>query len=80
VNSLYQSDLTYGLASQTFGAGGAIAITDNIKVNLGASYTQYMKDTKTIDHILSGTTTDITATESYKKNAIIFGAGIDLNF
>ena len=37
VNSMYQSDLTYGLATHTFGAGGAYSITDNIKINLGGS-------------------------------------------
>ena len=79
-NSLYQSDLTYGLGSHTFGAGGAISVTNNVKINLGASYTKYVADSKIIDHILSGTTTDITAMETYEKNAIIFGAGVDLHF
>jgi long-subunit fatty acid transport protein len=34
VNSMYQSDLTYGLATHTFGAGGAFSITDNIKIGI----------------------------------------------
>ena len=46
VNSKYQSDLTYGLATQTFGAGGAYSFTDKIQLNLGAGFTMYMKTQK----------------------------------
>ncbi|MCX6254216.1 MAG: outer membrane protein transport protein [Bacteroidia bacterium] len=80
VNSKYQSDLTYGLGTQTFGAGGAYNITDKIQINLGANYTVYKEDSKTIDHIFSGTGTNIPATESYKKNTFIVGVGLDIRF
>ena len=80
VNSKYQSDLNYGLGTQTFGAGGAYSITDKIQVNLGASYTAYMKDSKTGDHIFSATGDDITYLETYKKNAFIIGVGVDFRF
>jgi long-chain fatty acid transport protein len=80
VDSKYQSDFTYGLSTQTFGAGGAYNITDKIQINLGASYTVYKEDSKTIDHIFSGTGTNITATESYKKSTFIVGVGLDIRF
>ena len=80
VNSNYQSDLTYGLATSTFGAGGAYAITDNIRLNLGASYTLYMDDTKVINHIFSATGSNITANETYKKSTFLFGIGLDMSF
>jgi long-subunit fatty acid transport protein len=78
VNSLYQSDLTYGLATHTFGAGGAISITDNIKINLGGSYTMYVDDSKDVDHYLG--TINMLPKETYKKTALVFGLGLDLSF
>ncbi|MCU0472663.1 MAG: hypothetical protein MUC93_04750 [Bacteroidales bacterium] len=80
VNSKYQSDLTYGLSTHTIGAGGAYAFNDKIKINLGCAYTKYMDDTKTIDHILSGTATNIQADETYRKSTVVFGVGIDMRF
>jgi long-subunit fatty acid transport protein len=80
VNSLYQSDLTYGLATHTFGAGGAYLINDKIKINLGAGFTKYMDDTKKVDHILSGTLTNIQADETYKKSTFMIGIGVDVRF
>jgi long-subunit fatty acid transport protein len=78
VNSLYQSDLTYGLATHTFGAGGAYSITDKIKINLGASFTKYMQDSKTVDHYLGGL--NLLPTETYNKRTLLFGIGLDLSF
>jgi len=80
VNDKYQSDLTYGLGTQTFGAGGAYSINDNIQINLGASYTQYQTSDKTIDHIFSGTGENIQALESYSKSTLVVAVGLDLRF
>jgi long-subunit fatty acid transport protein len=82
VNSKYQSDMTFGNATHTFGAGGALAVTDNFKINLGASYTAYVKDTKTIDHIVevAGTPINISADETYKKSTFVLGLGLDFSF
>lgn len=80
VNSKYQSDLTYGLGTQTFGLGGAYSVNEKIQINLGASYTLYMEDTRTIDHIFSGNNTNIPATEIYRKNTMMVGVGVDFRF
>ena len=80
VNSIYQSDLAYGLSTQTFGAGGAYSINDNIQINLGAGYTMYKEDTKTIDHFVTGIVTPIEATESYRKSTFLIAVGIDFRF
>ncbi len=81
VNSQFQSDLDYELATQTFGAGGAYLITDDIKVNVGVNYTAYQKDSKTLDHIFeSPVPQDIQCTETYKKSALLFGIGVDFRF
>jgi long-chain fatty acid transport protein len=79
VNSLYQSDMTQGLATQTVGLGGAYNITEKIQLNLGASNTFYTPDERTVHHIFSSTS-DILSLESYKKNTIIFGIGLDVRF
>jgi long-chain fatty acid transport protein len=80
VNSKYQSDLTYGLATQTFGLGGAYNVSDKIQINLGAGYTLYKEDSKTVDHVFSGTGANITATESYRKSTMMVAVGIDFRF
>jgi long-chain fatty acid transport protein len=80
VNDLYQSDLTYGLGTQTFGAGGAYSINDKIQINLGFGYTLYMEDSKTVDHIFSATGANIQANETYRKNTMMVGVGVDFRF
>ena len=80
VNDKYQSDLTYGLSTQTFGAGGAYSINDKIKLNLGAGYTAYKSSEKTIDHIFAGTGENIQALESYSKSTFMVAVGLDLRF
>jgi long-chain fatty acid transport protein len=77
-NSLYQSDMTYGLATHTFGAGGAVSITDKIKINLGGSFTKYIDDSKSVDHFLGGF--NLLPTETYKKTALVLGLGLDFSF
>ncbi len=80
VNSRYQSDMTYGLATQTFGVGGAYSINDKIQINLGTGYTLYKDDNKVVDHIFSGNNTNIKATETYSKETFMVAVGIDFRF
>ncbi len=80
VNDIYQSDLNYGLATQTFGLGGAYNVNEKIQINVGAGYTMYKDDTKVLDHILSGTTTNISANETYRKSTMMIGVGVDFRF
>jgi long-chain fatty acid transport protein len=80
VNSKYQSDLTYGLGTQTFGGGGAYSFSDKIQLNLGAGYTLYKKDTKVVDHIFSATGANITSNETYEKNTFMVAIGLDIRF
>ncbi len=78
VNNLYQSDLTYGLSTHTVGAGGAFAFSDNVKLNLGVSYSMYPEDNVKVNHYLG--TVNVMPTETYRKESIIIGVGLDLNF
>jgi long-chain fatty acid transport protein len=80
VNAAYQSDLNYFLGSNTIGFGGAYNITDKIQINLGFSTTIYGNDSKNVDHLFPGVTTPITTLETYKKNTIMGGLGLDFRF
>lgn len=80
VNDKYQSDLTFGLGTQTFGAGGAYSINDKIQINLGFGYTLYMEDSKSVDHIFSATGANIPSNETYRKNTMMVGVGVDFRF
>ena len=77
-NSLYQSDLTYGLATHTLGVGGAFALTENFKLNVGGSFTKYVDDSKMVDHYLGPI--NMLPTETYKKQSVIIGVGLDMSF
>jgi long-chain fatty acid transport protein len=80
VNDDYQSDLTYSLTSSTVGAGGAINILENLRLNLGFALTFYDDGEKTIQHLFSPTQTNIPARETYYKDAMIIGVGVDFSF
>jgi long-chain fatty acid transport protein len=80
VNSNYQSDLTYGLGTYTFGLGGAYSIKDNILLNLGFGYTIYAQDEQYISHVFSATGQVYAPRETYNKNAMILAVGVDFSF
>jgi len=79
VNDKYQSDLTFGLATHTLGAGVGLKLMDNLLLNAGASYTFYMRDRVTVNHkAISGII--FQPDETYHKNALVIGLGVDLSF
>jgi long-chain fatty acid transport protein len=80
VNNKYQSDLTYGLGTMTYGVGGAYNITDKIQLNLGASTTLYRTSSNIVNHVFSSTNTTIPTFETYEKNTILVGLGLDVSF
>jgi long-chain fatty acid transport protein len=78
VNTRYQSDLNYGLGTQTFGIGGAYSFTDKIQVNLGLGYTMYKGNSKHVDHIMGSSLYQ--PLESYGKATKMIGIGVDFSF
>jgi long-chain fatty acid transport protein len=78
VNSLYQSDLTFGNATHTFGGGGAFSLNDLLRINLGVSYTMYLEDEKTVNHLLGAV--NMLPTETYSKSTLVVGVGVELSF
>jgi long-chain fatty acid transport protein len=79
VNDNYQSDLTYGLGSNTFGIGGAYSINEKILLNLGFGYTMYSEDEKYLTHVFP-TGQLYSPRETYNKNAMILAVGVDFSF
>jgi len=79
VNSAYQSDLTFANATSTIGLGAAYNITDKIRVNLGGAYTMYVENSKTVNKLIVGTESSY-PTETYTKNTMMLGIGLDLRF
>ncbi|MFO7657912.1 MAG: outer membrane protein transport protein [Bacteroidales bacterium] len=76
VSDDYQSDLSYSLTSNTVGLGLGYKITDKLMINLGGAYTVYQDGNKTqID-----ATTGESYTNTYLKDALIIGIGIDFRF
>jgi len=78
VNEKYQSDLTYGLGTQTVGLGGAYNFSEKIQLNLGFGYTYYKTDEKYVNHTLG--TSLYKPIESYGKNTMMVGIGLDFSF
>ena len=78
VNENYQSDLSYSLSSSTIGFGGKYSVNENVGINLGVGYTIYENGEKTIQHEFNGSF--IPARETYYKNNLFIGVGVDLSF
>jgi long-chain fatty acid transport protein len=80
VSEDYQSDLSFSLSSSTIGLGAGYKITDNLMVNLGVAYSKYVKGNKNYKHTITGTSIDVPVKDTYYKDNLILGIGVDLNF
>jgi len=80
VNRLYQSDLTYGNATNTIGFGGAYDVMKNLRVNVGYNMTIYQKDVSYVDHVFSATNTLYSPQELHEKKTWMIGVGVDYSF
>jgi long-chain fatty acid transport protein len=78
VSEEYQSDLSFSLTSNTFGIGLGYKFTEKLMLNLGGAYTAYQKDTKDYTHTLGGNS--IPVTDTYYKDNLFFGLGVDFSF
>ncbi len=78
VNDNYQSDLSYSLTSSTVGVGGKYSLNDKVGINLGVGYTIYQDGEKNVEHNFNGTM--LNARETYYKNNLFVGIGVDLSF
>ncbi|MCL2073632.1 MAG: hypothetical protein FWH18_06915 [Marinilabiliaceae bacterium] len=74
----YQQDLSYSLKSNSYGIGGTINFTENLKVNLGYFLTAYTDWTK--DNIVDYYGTGLDGKEVFSRTSQAFGIGIDFSF
>jgi len=81
VSAEYQSDLSYSLNTNTFGGGVRYRINDMLAINVGLSYSMYKDQTVDGSHDVGGQgVTFIDFSQSYAKNAMVIGLGLDLSF
>jgi long-chain fatty acid transport protein len=80
VSEAYQSDLSFSLSSGTIGGGLGYKITDKIMVNLGVGYSIYKEGTKSYDHLFQAAETNIPVKDTYYKDNLLLGLGLDLRF
>jgi long-subunit fatty acid transport protein len=78
VNDTYQSDLTYSLPTNTFGAGIGYKVNDMIDLSLGGSYTVYTEGSVNFDHMLGAIAVPVT--ETYDKDVWIVAVGVNFSF
>jgi long-chain fatty acid transport protein len=80
VSEDYQSDLSFSLTSSSVGFGFGYKFTDHLMVNLGGSYTAYQESEKNYIHTMSLVGFDVPVKDTYYKDNIFFGIGLDFSF
>jgi long-chain fatty acid transport protein len=81
VKDAYQSDLSYSLNANTVGGGAKYRINEMLAINLGVSYSMYDEQTVEASHDVGGQgVTFIDFEQTYQKNAMVIGLGLDLSF
>jgi opacity protein-like surface antigen len=76
VTDPYQSDLSFSLHSYSVGFGGAINVTESIRINIAYLFTKYQDWTK---HKYGGTIISGT-TDVFARTNNAFGIGVDFRF
>jgi long-chain fatty acid transport protein len=79
VNEMYQSDISNSQSTGTIGLGGKYSINEKIGINLGVGYTTYDKAEKTFNHVMTGNPSPIPVKETYWKNTMFIGVGLDIS-
>jgi long-chain fatty acid transport protein len=81
VSGAYQTDLSYSLNTSTFGGGAKYRLNDMLAINVGLSYSVYTDETVESTHDVGGQGLSfVDFTQSYAKNAMVIGLGLDLSF
>jgi long-chain fatty acid transport protein len=82
----YQSDLNFSINSYSFGLGGAINLTENIRVNLAYFFTNYSDwekkstDYGKINALTGGAIPATSGTDIFGRTNKSFGIGLDFRF
>jgi len=73
----YQSDMSFSINSYSLGFGGAINVTENIRINLAYFFTDYSDWTK---HSSNYNNTSLPGTDIFSRTNKTFGIGLDFAF
>jgi long-chain fatty acid transport protein len=79
VNDSYQSNITQGLKSRTFGGGVFVDVGEKVTINAGVSFTSYDDYDQAKSYALSETAV-VPYTDTYGKKTTIFAIGVDFSF
>ncbi len=77
VTDNYQTDMSYALDSYSLGFGGAVNVSENVRINIGYFVTNYDDWTKKTDNYGG---TGIPFTDVFARTNKVFGAGVDFSF
>ena len=74
----YLTDMSFTVNSYSFGLGGAIYLTDDIRVNLGYFFTNfYDRNKKSANYVSQA---PIPGTDTFSRTSKAFGIGLDFRF
>jgi long-chain fatty acid transport protein len=86
VEDAYQSDLSFACSSYTLGFGGAVNVTENVRINMGYFFSNYDDYTKTsadygnISALTAGAIPPTAGTDVYSRTNKVFTVGVDFRF
>lgn len=80
VNSSYQRENRFALASNTLGGGVGLRISPLVDLNLGISYTLFKKDEKELSYKPEYSEDMVTIREYYDTRKLVISAGLDFLF
>ncbi|MDR0866244.1 MAG: aromatic hydrocarbon degradation protein [Candidatus Symbiothrix sp.] len=75
----YQTDLSFALHSSTICIGGAVNVTENIRINIGYLYSFYQDWKRNSSYIVSPDV-QLPVTDVFGKTNKTFGVGVDFRF
>lgn len=73
----YQTDMSFALNSYSIGFGGAVNVSESVRINIGYFFTNYDDWTKQSSNY-NGTT--VPGTDVFSRTNKVFGAGVDFRF
>ena len=79
VNDTYQSDMNYGLKSNTVAGGVFVHLSEMIVLNAGVVYVMYEDYSKPQSYLPMGFPTAVPFNDTYGKNTMIFSLGLDIS-
>ena len=77
VTDPYQADMSFSLSSYSIGFGGAVNVSESVRINIGYFFTNYEDWTKKSDNYAG---LPLPGTDVFSRTNKVFGAGVDFRF